>query len=129
MTARRSKMTMMILRSLPLARCSYVARSRSGVTAALVKARPSHGVLFPYNTTRSFAAVTAPSSNHKHSPLPTAVGSVIYTETDEAPALATYSLYPVVAKVRTIFSTYLVVVSRTVSRRSSCLGSFYQCLF
>lgn len=40
------------------------------------------------------------SSNHKHFPLPNAQGSVIYTETDEAPALATYSLYPVVSKVR-----------------------------
>jgi hypothetical protein len=40
------------------------------------------------------------SSNHKHFPLPNAKGSVIYTETDEAPALATYSLYPVVSKVR-----------------------------
>ena len=51
----------------------------------------------------SFSSVAAvpdpPSSNHFHQPLVGAQGSVIYTETDEAPALATYSLYPVIAKV------------------------------
>jgi hypothetical protein len=50
----------------------------------------------------SFAKMSTlpPTSNHKHFPLTHAQGSVIYTETDEAPALATYSLYPVVSKVR-----------------------------
>jgi hypothetical protein len=42
----------------------------------------------------------APTSNHLHIKLKGAKGKMIYTETDEAPALATYSLYPVVAKVR-----------------------------
>ena len=42
-----------------------------------------------------------PTSNHEHTPLAGAQGSIIYTETDEAPALATYSLYPVIKKVRT----------------------------
>jgi hypothetical protein len=41
-----------------------------------------------------------PTSHHPHEPLPSAKGSIIYTETDEAPALATYSLLPVIAKVR-----------------------------
>lgn len=41
-----------------------------------------------------------PTSHHPHTPLQGAQGSIIYTETDEAPALATYSLYPAVAKVR-----------------------------
>jgi isocitrate dehydrogenase len=40
-----------------------------------------------------------PTSNHPHTPVPGAKGTIIYTETDEAPALATYSLYPAVAKV------------------------------
>ncbi len=42
-----------------------------------------------------------PTSNHQHIGIPNAQGSIIYTETDEAPALATFSLYPVIAKVRT----------------------------
>jgi hypothetical protein len=56
----------------------------------------------------SYAAMSTlpPTSNHKHFPLTNAQGSVIYTETDEAPALATYSLYPVVSKVR----LYLYIV-------------------
>ena len=40
-----------------------------------------------------------PTSNHPHSKLATAQGSLIYTETDEAPALATYSLLPILKKV------------------------------
>lgn len=40
-----------------------------------------------------------PTSSHPHKTLPGAKGSIIYTETDEAPALATYSLYPVVGKL------------------------------
>jgi hypothetical protein len=39
-----------------------------------------------------------PTSNHKYTPLTNAKGSVLYTETDEAPALATYSLYPLISK-------------------------------
>jgi hypothetical protein len=55
-----------------------------------------------------FSTIPAPpSSNHRHTPLPNAKGSIIYTETDEAPALATYSLYPVLSKVG---STSLVIV-------------------
>jgi hypothetical protein len=46
-----------------------------------------------------------PTSNHAHTPLPNAHGSMIYTETDEAPALATYSLYPVISKVCTLERT------------------------
>ena len=45
-----------------------------------------------------------PTSNHEHTPLAGAQGSIIYTETDEAPALATYSLYPVIKKVRKIIT-------------------------
>ena len=43
-----------------------------------------------------------------HVVLPSAKGKIIYTETDEAPALATYSLYPVVSKVREDSSNILV---------------------
>mmetsp|Transcript_28659 Transcript_28659/g.40288 ORF Transcript_28659/g.40288 Transcript_28659/m.40288 type:complete len:804 (-) Transcript_28659:187-2598(-) len=39
-----------------------------------------------------------PTSTHPYTPLPGAKGSIIYTETDEAPALATFSLLPVIAK-------------------------------
>lgn len=47
-----------------------------------------------------FLSAVSPSSNHAHAPIPNAKGTIIYTETDEAPALATYSLYPVIKKVR-----------------------------
>lgn len=40
-----------------------------------------------------------PTSHHPHTNLPNAQGTIIYTETDEAPALATYSLYPAVNKI------------------------------
>ena len=53
-------------------------------------------------TPRFLSTVSIPSpptSNHVHKPLPGAKGFIVYTETDEAPALATYSLLPVIAKV------------------------------
>ena len=40
-----------------------------------------------------------PTSTHEHTPLANANGSLIYTETDEAPALATFSLLPILSKV------------------------------
>ena len=46
----------------------------------------------------SVAVPDPPTSHHRHYPLPQARGSIVYTETDEAPALATYSLYPVISK-------------------------------
>jgi hypothetical protein len=48
----------------------------------------------------------APTSHHKHHKLEGSQGSIIYTETDEAPALATYCLYPVISKVRRWNLTY-----------------------
>lgn len=50
---------------------------------------------------RSFSieVPAAPTSSHPHEPLPSARGGLIYTETDEAPALATYSLLPILSKV------------------------------
>jgi isocitrate dehydrogenase len=50
-----------------------------------------------------------PTSNHPHTPLPGAKGAIIYTETDEAPALATYSLLPVFTKFARIVGDVDVV--------------------
>mmetsp|Transcript_8343 Transcript_8343/g.10560 ORF Transcript_8343/g.10560 Transcript_8343/m.10560 type:complete len:818 (-) Transcript_8343:130-2583(-) len=54
-----------------------------------------------YTMIRSFSELSMPSpptSIHPHSIVPNAKGSLIYTETDEAPALATFSLLPILAK-------------------------------
>ena len=48
----------------------------------------------------SFSTPDPPTSNHLHTPLSNAQGSILYTETDEAPALATFCLYPILRKVR-----------------------------
>ena len=58
-----------------------------------------------------------PTSNHFHKPLPHPGGTIIYTETDEAPALATFSLYPAVAKVCPCFRL-VVVPCRWIQRYS-----------
>jgi hypothetical protein len=63
-----------------------------------VVSRSKGGACFA--TIRHFASIPPPpKSNHPHVPLPNAKGTIIYTETDEAPALATFSLYPLIAKV------------------------------
>jgi hypothetical protein len=54
------------------------------------------------SSTSSVTVPPPPTSNHPHHKLEGAEGMIIYTETDEAPALATYSLYPVIAKVRLV---------------------------
>jgi len=62
-----------------------------------------------------------PTSNHHHVNLPNAQGSIIYTETDEAPALATYSLYPVVAKIGALASIDIIPCDISLSGRVLCL--------
>lgn len=81
----------------PAAALSAVKR----LTAAPVAAR---------STSFRFMSASAPTSSHPHTPLPGAQGSIIYTETDEAPALATYSLLPVIAKVSECMFTTCVHV-------------------
>ena len=54
--------------------------------------------------TRTFSSTSVatphpPTSSHEHIPLTNAKSSLIYTETDEAPALATFSLLPILSKV------------------------------
>lgn len=58
-----------------------------------------------------------PTSTHRHHPLPHATGSIIYTETDEAPALATYSLYPVIAKFSALSNVDIVPCDISVAGR------------
>ena len=63
-----------------------------------------HGHLHGMTSTSSLRSFSievpaAPTSSHPHEPLPSARGGLIYTETDEAPALATYSLLPILSKV------------------------------
>jgi len=73
-----------------LSRSAFVHSTRTATTTFL----RSNTRLF------SAAAAVAPSSNHAHTALSNPTASIIYTETDEAPALATYSLYPVIEKVK-----------------------------
>jgi len=59
----------------------------------------------------------APTSNHPHTKLENAQASIIYTETDEAPALATYSLFPVVNKIGALADIDIVPCDISVSGR------------
>jgi hypothetical protein len=92
----------------------FITMFRSRMPCALLRCRvrPTTLVVAPSktlpltalqaSTARYFSTVeipNPPSSNHHHVPLESAQASIIYTETDEAPALATYALYPVIAKV------------------------------
>jgi Monomeric isocitrate dehydrogenase len=64
-----------------------------------------------------------PTSHHAHTKLPNAQGTIIYTETDEAPALATYSLYPAVNKIAALAGIDVVPcdVSAYAMRHDDCL--------
>jgi len=81
--------------------------SRASKSAILTASATASSRLLPLQMSL-FTTVSVPeppTSNHKYTPLKEPVGgSIIYTETDEAPALATYSLYPIIRKVNRSFS-------------------------
>jgi len=70
--------------------------------------------------TRSMSDVVVPeppTSNHIHKGIPGATGQLIYTETDEAPALATFSLLPVLAKFGALADVDIVPCDISVAGR------------
>lgn len=85
--------------------CAVTTKTHTTVVAAY--ARLSVGMSSSHDAFRVFSTKleipTPPSSNHPHQGLASAKGSLIYTETDEAPALATYSLLPILTKVRVLY--------------------------
>lgn len=91
-----------------------VRRAPPRIVAPLtLSAKPTLAALAT-TTTRLFASLPEPpTSNHLHSPVPGAQGSILYTETDEAPALATYCLYPIFHKVSfSLWCRVVVVIHR-----------------
>jgi isocitrate dehydrogenase len=68
-------------------------------------------------STTSIEVPPPPTSHHVHTPVPNAQGSIIYTETDEAPALATYSLYPVVSKIGSLAKIDIIPCDISVAGR------------
>jgi len=59
----------------------------------------------------------APTSTHPSTPIPNAKGSLIYTETDEAPALATFSLLPILTKFGALADVAIVPCDISVAGR------------
>jgi len=59
----------------------------------------------------------APTSTHPFKPIQNANGSLIYTETDEAPALATFSLLPILTKFGAIANVNIVPCDISVAGR------------
>lgn len=103
----------MMYRAASVAAASRSLRGRRNVVAAAPEALRRMKI-------QSFSDVSTPSpptSNHHHVTLPNAQASIIYTETDEAPALATYSLYPVVAKIGALASIDIVPCDISLSGR------------
>ena len=81
---------------------AFIGRSDSTDPKKIFSSFKGSGFHGPVATNfRLFSAevLAPPTSNHKHTKLENAKGSLIYTETDEAPALATFSLLPSLSKV------------------------------
>lgn len=64
-----------------------------------------------------------PTSNHPHTPLPYSKGSILYCETDEAPALATFSLLPIFQKFSSLAAA-IDVIPCDISLAGRVLASF-----
>mmetsp|Transcript_25237 Transcript_25237/g.69693 ORF Transcript_25237/g.69693 Transcript_25237/m.69693 type:complete len:793 (-) Transcript_25237:114-2492(-) len=74
-------------------------------------------MMMPLRALSSVTVPPAPTSNHYHTPLPDAQGSIIYTECDEAPALATFSLYPIISKFSSLSNVDIVPCDISVAGR------------
>eukprot|EP00985_Skeletonema_marinoi_P005527 scaffold2397_cov119-Skeletonema_marinoi.AAC.4 len=72
---------------------------------------------FSHRSMSDLALPDPPTSNHPHHDLPTAKGKLIYTETDEAPALATFSLLPVLTKFGALADVDVVPCDISVAGR------------
>jgi len=99
-----------------------ISTSRTFLTAATSATEASYSIspILNKKPTIFFStdlSVAAPTSNHPYTPQPGAKGSIIYTETDEAPALATYSFLPVLTKFGAIANVDLVPCDISVAGR------------
>ena len=64
-----------------------------------------------------------PTSHHPHTGLPDAKGTIIYCETDEAPALATFSLLPIFQKYSSL-AAGIDVIPCDISLAGRVLATF-----
>jgi len=90
------------------------ASNNSKISSFKYDDQPMHN---HYRFHSTVAVPISPSSNHPHNPLPDAKGSLIYTETDEAPALATFSLLPVITKFGALAGVDVVPCDISLSGR------------
>ena len=110
----------MIHRAAIAARSLAYRRSNASASVATLGSRMTKQ---SFSSTASAASADkldiplAPTSNHPHTKLANAQASIIYTETDEAPALATYSLYPVVKKIGALADIDVIPCDISVSGR------------
>lgn len=107
---------------------SLSLRSFSHLTSAVPGGIPYHGSLggsrgnatasvFAGTCSMNDAVAKAPTSNHPYRHIPGATGKLIYTETDEAPALATFSLLPVLSKFGALAKVDIVPCDISVAGR------------
>jgi len=95
-----------------LSKVTSLARSRA--SARVLSLRPSLAAGVRALTSD---APTAPTSSHPYRSIPGATGRLVYTETDEAPALATFSLLPVLSKFGALAEVDIVPCDISVAGR------------
>lgn len=106
------------------ARSPLAARSALWKTAPLLASsssfssfRPTAAVFASVHFMSTVSIPEPPTSNHYHVPLANVTDTIVYTETDEAPALATYSLYPYIAKFAALSGIDVVPADISVAGR------------
>lgn len=124
----RSSTVLLATRSSALARHSAtaVAPTRRRCAFVLGHSDPPTRLAGQPRFLSSIDSPLPPTSNHRHQPLEHARGSILYTETDEAPALATFSLYPVISKFSALANVDIVPCDISVAGR--VLAAFPECL-
>jgi hypothetical protein len=99
---------------------SHLGAAKSSVTFRMMRnarVMPSLSIIQNTFSTIKVPVPKPPTSNHPFQKVDGAQGSLIYTETDEAPALATFSLLPILAKFSGVSKVDVVPCDISLSGR------------
>mmetsp|Transcript_21996 Transcript_21996/g.50160 ORF Transcript_21996/g.50160 Transcript_21996/m.50160 type:complete len:810 (-) Transcript_21996:134-2563(-) len=97
---------------------TYSRIAKNNIPPALIHGlTPFRSPLLGLRTFSSVEIPTPPTSNHPHKEVHGAKGKIIYTECDEAPALATFSLLPIYSKFASMAGVDMVPCDISVAAR------------
>jgi len=99
---------------------NHLDTSKASLTCSMIRSStviPAFSLYPNHFSTMKVPVPKPPTSNHPFHKVEGAKGSLIYTETDEAPALATFSLLPILSKFSAMSKVNVVPCDISLSGR------------